>query len=235
MDLSQKDPYNPRAANDKAAEHAGNFMFNRQHQVRHLASMMDRPPMIVAPYDAELFGHWWFEGPTWLEYLIRKIAFDQDEIELLTPSQYLKRFPCNQVAVPCSSSWGNRGYHEVWLSGANEWIYRHLHMSANMMVNLAGRYPEASGLLKRALNQAARELMLAQSSDWAFIMSTGTMVDYAVKRTKIHLNNFLRLQDEITGNRIDEGWLGDLEYRDNIFPNIDYRWYRNEPAGAVAV
>ncbi|TEB11408.1 1,4-alpha-glucan branching enzyme [Pelotomaculum sp. FP] len=235
VDLSQKEPYHPRAADEKAAEHAGNFMFNRQHQIRHLAGMMDRPPMIVAPYDAELFGHWWFEGPAWIEYLIRKIAFDQDEIELLTPSQYLERFPCNQVAVPCSSSWGNKGYHEVWLSGANAWIYRHLHMAANMMVDMTNRYPAAGGLLRRALNQAARELMLAQSSDWAFIMSTGTMVEYAIKRTKIHLSNFLRLQDEITGNRIDEGWLRDLEYRDNIFPDVDYSWYRNEPARSVAV
>ena len=235
VELSQKEPYNPGAADVKAADHAGNFMFNRQHQIRHLAGMMDRPPMIIAPYDAELFGHWWFEGPAWLEYLIRKIAFDQDEIELLTPSQYLERFPCNQVAVPCSSSWGNKGYHEVWLSGSNDWIYRHLHMAASRMVELANRYPEAGGLLRRALNQAARELMLAQSSDWAFIMSTGTMVEYAVKRTKIHLSNFLRLRDEIEGNRIDEGWLSDLEYRDNIFPDVDYSWYQNEPAGAEAV
>ena len=235
VDLSQKEPYNPRAADEKAAEHAGNFMFNRQHQIRYLTGMMDRPPMIVAPYDAELFGHWWFEGPAWLEYLIRKIAFDQDEIELLTPSQYLQRFPCNQVTVPCSSSWGNKGYHEVWLSGANAWIYRHLHMAAQMMVDMTNRHPAAGGLLKRALNQAARELMLAQSSDWAFIMSTGTMVEYAIKRTKIHLSNFLRLREEIEGNRIDEGWLGDLEYRDNIFPDMDYSWYRNQPAGSVAV
>jgi 1,4-alpha-glucan branching enzyme len=234
-DLSQKEPYHPRAADEKAAEHAGNFMFNRQHQIRYLAGMMDRPPMIVAPYDAELFGHWWFEGPAWLEYLIRKIAFDQDEIELLTPSQYLERFPCNQVAMPCSSSWGNKGYHEVWLSAANAWIYRHLHMAAQMMVDMTNRHPAAGGLLKRALNQAARELMLAQSSDWAFIMSTGTMVEYAIKRTKIHLSNFLRLREEIEGNRIDEGWLGDLEYRDNIFPDMDYSWYRNQPAGSVAV
>jgi 1,4-alpha-glucan branching enzyme len=153
----------------------------------------------------------------------------------LTPSQYLTRFPCNQVAVPCSSSWGNKGYHEVWLSGANEWIYRHLHMASGMMVNMANRYPEAIGLLRRALNQAARELMLAQSSDWAFIMSTGTMVEYAVKRTKIHLSNFLRLQSDITSNRIDEGWLSDLEYRDNIFPDLDYQWYKKEPARTEAV
>ncbi|BAF60409.1 MAG: DUF1957 domain-containing protein [Pelotomaculum sp.] len=234
VDLSQKEPYNPRRAEEKAAIHAGNFMFNRQHQVRYLAGLMDRPPVIVAPYDAELFGHWWFEGPLWLEYLIRKIAFDQDDIEMITPSDYLQRHPCNQVAVPCSSSWGNKGYHEVWLCGANDWIYRHLHMAASRMTALANRHQSAGGLLKRALNQAARELMLAQSSDWAFIMSTGTMVDYAIKRTKTHVSNFLRLYEEIEGNKIDEGWLSALEYRNNIFPDIDYRWYQSKPGQAKA-
>lgn len=235
VDLSQKEPYSPRQAEEKAAQHAGNFMFNRQHQVLHLSSMMERPPIIVAPYDAELFGHWWFEGPMWLDFLIRKIAFDQDLIELVTPSDYLRRFPCNQVATPCSSSWGNKGYHEVWLCEANDWIYRHLHMVAGMMVSMANRRRDAGGLLRRALNQAARELMLAQSSDWAFIMSTGTMVEYAVNRTKTHLSNFLRLHDEIEGNRIDEGWLKYLEYNNNIFPDMDYTWYRSQTPEAKAV
>ncbi len=233
--MSQKEPYSPRQAEEKAAQHAGNFMFNRQHQVLHLSSMMERPPIIVAPYDAELFGHWWFEGPMWLDFLIRKIAFDQDLIELVTPSDYLRRFPCNQVATPCSSSWGNKGYHEVWLCEANDWIYRHLHMAAGMMVSMANRRRDAGGLLRRALNQAARELMLAQSSDWAFIMSTGTMVEYAVNRTKTHLSNFLRLHDEIEGNRIDEGWLKYLEYNNNIFPDMDYTWYRSQTPEAKAV
>lgn len=235
VDLSQKEPYNPGAAQAKAAEHAGNFMFNRQHQINHLAGLMDRPPLIVAPYDAELFGHWWFEGPAWLEYLIRKIAFDQNDIELLTPSDYLKRFPCNQVAVPCASSWGNKGYHEVWLCGANDWIYRHLHMAAGIMTSLANRHYHSGGLLRRALNQAARELLLAQSSDWAFIMSTGTMVQYAVRRTKVHLDNFLRLHDQIENNRIDEGFLSYLEYRNNVFPDLDYSWYRTPVPEARAV
>jgi 1,4-alpha-glucan branching enzyme len=228
VDLSRKEPYVPQWAEEKAAMHAGNFMFNRQIQARHLSDLMERPPIIVAPYDAELFGHWWFEGPRWLEYLLRKIACDQDTIETATASDYLRLYPCNQVARPCTSSWGNKGYHEVWLCGANDWIYRHLHMAAARMIELANRHPHAGGGLRRALNQAARELMLAQSSDWAFIMSTGTMVEYAVRRTKAHLHNFLRLHGEIEGNRIDEGWLAHLEGLNNIFPDIDYRWYRTD-------
>jgi 1,4-alpha-glucan branching enzyme len=129
------------------------------------------------------------------------------------------------VSTPSLSSWGYKGYGEVWLEGSNDWIYRHLHKAADRMVELAQRFPHADGGLRRALNQAARELLLAQSSDWAFIMKTGSHVEYAVRRTKEHILRFTRLYDDILGNRIDEGWLGDIEYRDNIFPEIDYRVY----------
>lgn len=222
-----KEPYVPDRAREKAAVHAANFMFNRQLQVDYLNQLMDRPPIIVAPYDAELFGHWWFEGPQWLEFLIRKMHYDQDTVELITPGDYLERFRCNQVAVPCASSWGNKGYNEVWLCRANDWIYRHLHLAAGRMTGLADDYPFAAGLLRRALNQAARELLLAQSSDWAFIMSTGTMVDYAVRRTKRHLLNFLGLERQIREHRLEESWLSRLEETSNIFPELDYSCYRS--------
>jgi len=226
-----KEPYVPEHAIAKASIHAGNFMFNREHQVMHLNSLMDRPPIIVAPYDAELFGHWWFEGPLWLEFLIKKIHFDQNLLSMITPGDYLDRYRYNQVATPCASSWGHKGYNEVWLSGKNDWIYRHLHIAADRMTALANNHYHAWGIQVRALNQAARELMLAQSSDWAFIMSTGTMVDYAVRRTKTHLNNFTRLYYEIKDNRIDEGHLNYLEGKNNIFPDIDFRDYADAAAG----
>ena len=220
-----KELYQPQHARSKAASHAGNFLFNRQHQVHHLAESMDRPPLVLAPYDAELFGHWWYEGPDWLNFLIRKIAFDQEVIELTTPAEYLKRHPKNPCATPAASSWGHNGYHEHWLSGNNDWIYRHLHKATNRMVELARQYPNASGLQERALNQAARELLLAQASDWAFIMFAGTMVEYAVKRTKDHLIRFTHLYKTIRNGKIDKTWLADIESKDNIFPYIDYRVY----------
>ncbi|MDO7788476.1 glycoside hydrolase family 57 protein [Desulforamulus aquiferis] len=226
VDLSDKQPYNPEWARGKAEQHAGNFMFNREKQVDYLANYMDRPPLIVSPYDAELFGHWWFEGPLWLEMLIRKIAFDQKSIELITPSDYLTRHKCNQVATPCQSTWGAAGYNEVWLNEKNHWIYRHLHMIADRMTELADSFPKAEGNLLRALKQAGREVLLAQSSDWAFIISTGTMVPYAIRRTKQHVANFLQLYDQIKYCKIDEGYLAHLEWQNNIFPDIDYRSWR---------
>ena len=104
-----KEPYVPEAALEKAAQQAGNFMFNREKQIEHLGSFLGRKPIIVAPYDAELFGHWWFEGISWLNFLIRKINYDQNTIRLITPSSYLKLYPKNQVISPAPSSWGWKG------------------------------------------------------------------------------------------------------------------------------
>jgi 1,4-alpha-glucan branching enzyme len=220
---NHKEPYDPEAALAKAAEHAGNFMFNREKQVEWLAGSMDRPPLIVAPYDAELYGHWWFEGPDWLNYLFRKMHWDQQTIKPITVPEYLERYPRTQLAQPSFSSWGYKGYAEVWLEGSNDWIYRHLHEMADRMVELARAHAGCSDpLRRRALNQAARELLLAQSSDWAFIMKTGTMVDYACERTKVHVLNFNTLYEQIRGDAIDEGWLHQIELRHNIFPEIDY-------------
>jgi 1,4-alpha-glucan branching enzyme len=221
-----KEPYDPDAALHKAAEHAGNFMFNREKQAEWLSGSMDgRPALIVAPYDAELFGHWWFEGPDWINYLLRKICYDQQTVKLISVPEYLDRHPKLQRCQPAFSSWGYKGYCEVWLEGSNDWIYRHLHEVAERMVSLAQRNPNPSPLRRRALNQAARELLLAQSSDWAFIMKTGTMVDYAVQRTQTHVLNFNHLYEQLRGDAIDEPWLTELERRHNLFPSIDYRLY----------
>lgn len=225
--LGHKHPYNPDEALEAAAAHAGNFMFNRQKQVEYLYDLMDgRKPIIVSPYDAELFGHWWFEGPDFLYFLIKKIFCDQKDMGLITPSEYLAENPRNQVLTPSMSSWGDKGYNECWLNGKNDWIYRHLHKACERMEELAKMFPhERDGLRRRALNQAARELLLAQSSDWAFIMTTETTVPYAHKRTQDHLNRFLRLYHDLKNNCINEGWLGEIERRDNIFPDVDYRVY----------
>jgi 1,4-alpha-glucan branching enzyme len=223
-----KEPYDPDVAREKAAGHAANFMFNREKQVEYLHDFLKKEPIIVAPYDAELFGHWWFEGPQWIDFLFRKCAFDQDVFDLITPSEYLSKYPRNQVATPSLSSWGWKGYNEVWLEGSNDWIYRHIHWAADRMVELANDGDGGDPLRARALKQAARELLLAQSSDWAFIMKTGTAVTYALKRTKDHLGRFRKLYEDLKHGSIDIDWLSDAEAKDNIFPELDYRIYSDQ-------
>ncbi len=221
----RKEPYEPDKARDKAAEHAGNFMFNRQKQVEYLYDMLEKKPVIVAPYDAELYGHWWYEGPRFLEFLMRKIYYDQNTVRLVTANDYLDENKVNQVATPSFSSWGYKGYCEVWLEGSNDWMYRHLHQASIRMSELASKYKNVNGIYERALNQAARELLLAESSDWAFILKTGTVMEYAVKRVKDHIYRFTKLYESILMGNIDEKWLSEIEARDNIFPGIDYRIY----------
>ncbi len=206
---------------------AGNFMFNRLCQIKHLCKNIDIPPIIVSPYDAELFGHWWYEGPQFIDYVLRKFAKEQNEIELITPSQYLQRNSTLQLLDPASSSWGDKGYFEVWLNGTNDWIYRHLHRAEKVMLEMADTESSPSEIVKRALNQAGRELMLAQASDWAFIMTTGTMVDYAIKKTKDHLNRFFELSEMIKQKSVSESRLQQIESKDNIFPELDYQIFHS--------
>jgi 1,4-alpha-glucan branching enzyme len=120
---------------------------------------------------------------------------------------------------------GLQGLHEYWLNETNAWVYPHLHKMAERMTDLARMEPEDE-LQERALNQAAREVLLAQSSDWAFIMRTGTMVPYAIRRTKSHVQRFTKLYEDLKEGKVDSGWIEKVEAIDNIFPNINYRVYR---------
>lgn len=218
-----KEIYRPDAGRRKAWEHAGNFVFWRNKEAEFWNEIYGRRPVIVAPYDAELFGHWWYEGPLWLEYLLRRMAKEKQQVKTITLSQYPEYYPVNQVARPSVSSWGYKGYHEVWLEESNHWIYRHLHHCQETMVDLAAQLKHAAGLAKRALNQAARELLLAQASDWPFIMKTGTVPDYARNRFVTHTGRFQRLADELKEGAVDPVFLKYLEQVDSIFPDIDFR------------
>ncbi len=224
--LADKAPYVRGWALEKAAQHAGHFLEQRIVQAEAHGAELDRPPLIMSPYDAELFGHWWFEGPEFLDFLFRKMHFDQDAVKPVTPTEYLERHGELEVVQPPLCTWGARGYAEVWLNPRNDWIYPHLDVAAERMVGLARRFEWPSDLERRALDQAARELLLAQSSDWAFIMKTGTMVEYANKRTRDHVARFTYLHRTLTEGGLDEAILREFEERDNIFPDLDYRVYR---------
>jgi len=220
-----KEVYERAAAVRKADEHAGHFLAARVAQVQRLAEALDRPPLVLCPYDAELFGHWWYEGPEFLDYLARKAHYDQKALSWITPEEYLRRHPTNQVATPGASSWGEGGYWRVWLNEKSEWIYPHLDVAQERMTELARRFAQPDALQERALKQAGRELLLAQSSDWPFILRTGTSPDYARKRVKDHLLRFIALHEQLTTTRVDEAWLAQVESVDNLFPEIDYRYW----------
>jgi 1,4-alpha-glucan branching enzyme len=237
----EKEFYDPEAAEKAAETHATHFLEQRRQQIREIGRL-GFDPIVVVPFDAELFGHWWFEGPRFLEHFIRKAASEQD-FRLTTPSDYLAAHPTLQTIQPAASTWGENGHLNVWLDPSNAWIYPRLHTAARKMTELAQNAPtvveqpvrlpsegSAGGapalqFSDRVLKQLARELLLAQSSDWAFLMKTGTAREYATKRTMDHLARFDRLHDQFAANDVDEEFLGDCERRDNLFPNVNWRYY----------
>jgi 1,4-alpha-glucan branching enzyme len=220
----EKELYDACAAERVAEAQAVHFREERQQQIREVAAA-GFDPIVVVPFDAELFGHWWFEGPRFLEQFIRTAANEQ-HFRLSTPSQYLAAHPTQQIIEPATSTWGENGYFEVWLNPSNEWIYPHLHIAAQRMSEVARKHAEDCRALEdRVLKQLARELLLAQSSDWAFLMKTGTAREYATRRTIDHLSRFNRLHDQLVANSVNEEFLCQCESRDNLFPNVDWRYY----------
>ncbi|MHB8883404.1 MAG: 1,4-alpha-glucan branching protein domain-containing protein, partial [Thermodesulfovibrionales bacterium] len=126
-------------------------------------------------------------------------------------------------ALPILSSWGEKGYSATWIDSSNDWIYRHMIHASRRMSDLASQHSNASGLLRRALNQAARELLLSQSSDWAFMMKTGHSAEFARNRFIEHTENFLSLSRGIAGGEVRPELLQRLEGKNSLFPDIDFR------------
>ena len=234
----EKELYDPAMAARAAEAHASHFLEVRRQKMNELREL-EFDPIVVAPFDAELFGHWWFEGPIFLESFIRKAAHGQqnlrltskedyghEDFQLTTPTEFLAGHPTQQTIDLAASSWGENGYLGVWLDETNSWIYPHLHTAARRMTKVARAHSSNdNALADRVLKQLARELFLAQSSDWAFLIKTGTAKHYATKRVTNHLLRFNRLYDEFNAGSVDEGFLSNCEWRDNLFPDLDWRYY----------
>lgn len=247
-----KEPYIPELAREKAAENAAHFIGERIKQAHLLRETFEgHPPLVVSPYDAELYGHWWYEGPQFIDFFFKKLHFDQDEIAAVTPGDFLDSGLPIQVQRPTASSWGEAGYYKVWLNEGNSWMYPYQHDAERRMTEIADRVssltPHTSSLMVRIANQAARELLLAQSSDWAFQIYQGTTVEYSSRRFQSHIQRFDMLAKMLEHNSPPyEGGVADassdgvalsqdqlellteIENRDNIFSEIDYRIYRSQ-------
>jgi 1,4-alpha-glucan branching enzyme len=190
---------------------------------------------VVAPYDAELYGHWWFEGPAFLEGVFRRLRETNGRVEAVTLRDYLYRHPVCTEATPSASSWGEGGYGAVWVGREAAWTWRHVHHATRYVRWLVDRYgaEAAAGTVRgRALDQTIRELLLLQSSDWAFILKTGTATRYAEGRIRAHVHRLRHLGHLVETGVIegtDAPWLEALCQRDNFFASVTgddlRRWF----------
>jgi 1,4-alpha-glucan branching enzyme len=222
VDLGEKVEYDPALAAVRTREHAQHF----SELVETLAAESGSGSCIVAPYDAELFGHWWFEGPDWIEAVLRRLA-ERGIADPVTPSTSLATDPpIDAVELP-PTSWGEGGDFRVWSNPQVDWIWPEIHAAEHSMYDAARRNPAADPLTRLFLNQAGRELLLLAASDWPFLMTTGQARDYAVARFQEH---FARFRDCLAAGTSAARFNDDARRRlalyveaDNAFAKLDYR------------
>jgi 1,4-alpha-glucan branching enzyme len=221
--------YDPRLALEKVREHARSFLEARISRLNQAGALMQEQAVSLCAYNADRFGRFWYEGPQFIEALFREGALRQ-EVQFMHPAGYLyKQNPASfQTVVPEFSSWGVNGYAEMWLDASNDWMYRHSVRALERMIEIADRFPDDTGLKERALNQAAREILLVQSSDWAGMLYGQEHAEYARNQIEGSLRNFTTIYESLGSNYISTEWLTSLERRHNIFPAINYRIFRRK-------
>ena len=227
VDLGHKELYDPERARGQVRTHVEHFCGLVKERLGNFQRNSGQYGIIVSAYDTELFGHWWFEGILWLKEVLRSLSRDPD-VDLTTPSSYLERYPPTEAMAIPESSWGLGGAHWTWLNPETEWMWPLIHNAERTMEEMVRLYPDASGPMLEVLNQAARELLLLQASDWPFLISTGQARDYATARFQQHLARFNHLisiarRGELTPQ--DREFLAEISHLDNPFPDIDYRLF----------
>ena len=228
IDLGKKMLYWPDDVPGKLNENAGHYVNLIKDILRAYKGDFGKPGIIVAPYDCELFGHWWFEGNWWLARVLRWIE-DEPEIELTNTRLHMEQNPPNKVVQIIEGSWGQGSSHWVWLNKWTTWTWRVIYDAEDKTEKIMAKYGRTKDEnLKKILKQLARELLLLQSSDWQFLITTWSARDYSEGRVSLHYENFNRLYLMAmrygNGEFIEEGewhFLGKVEENDDIFKDID--------------
>jgi 1,4-alpha-glucan branching enzyme len=230
VELHEKEIYDVPRAKARAAEHARHFVESRVAQIEALLAAGAQAPCIVAPYDCELFGHWWYEGPWFLEGVFRAAHSKTLPFGFATPSEALDDGGAVPAAHASLSTWGRNGFLDMWLDRDTAWILRHQHELERRMVAHAKKTAPRKTGRDRILDHMTRELLLAQSSDWAFIVTTKTAAHYAEMRFRGHVDRFLKLEALLEGAVDEDPDFRELvESEDALFPGLDHRGIARGP------
>jgi 1,4-alpha-glucan branching enzyme len=221
--------YDSEKAKARAREFAAAFLDARISRLKAAGEYMEELPISLCAFDADVFGRFWHEGPAFIEALFREGA-RRERLQFINPAEYLykQNTASFQTVMPEFSSWGFNGYGEMWLDASNDWFYRHALRSLERMIELAERFPNETGLKERVLNQAAREILLVQNSDWPKMLYKQENAAYARDQLESALRNFTTIYEALGSNYISAEWLTGLERRHNIFPAMNYRVFRRK-------
>jgi 1,4-alpha-glucan branching enzyme len=228
VDIADKQPYRPDDVAERIRSHASHFV-QLVYEALQPGFNDQAPPVLTAPFDADLFGHWWFEGPQWLEAVCRTLHEHDTGIATITCSEYLDRYPRAGFISMHEGSWGAEGNNQVWMNPETSWTYTHIYPAEiyTRDVCTAGDWRN-SALGHRIVQQLCRELLLLESSDWQFLITTGAARDYAEARFLTHNDQFNEIKSiwqtfESLGeiNSAQQDRLAEIELRDNVFLDID--------------
>ncbi len=212
--LGEKQPYEPASAGSRLEANAAHFVDQLEQ------SLAGRPQgAVVALYDTELFGHWWFEGPEWLYRVLEKLS--RSGVSPRKVSDRLEALPPGQMVSLPEGSWGEGGFHWIWLNDDTSWIWDRVYRVEEQAIELAGRpFPGKT----RVLKQFIREKFLLESSDWPFLISTCSARDYARNRAEEHFGRASSLRNWLVGPAAlgpREQWLLDIwEQEDGLFSEV---------------
>jgi len=225
-DLGYKDEYHPDWADYKVQRHADHFAHLIEDLLITHHEETGEYGLIASNYDTELFGHWWFEGIEWIKQVLVRLA-SSETVELVKASCFLEDHSPQEVMAIPESSWGTGGTHWTWDNPNTHWMWEPIHQAEARMEDLVAQNPSATGDLKIVLDQCAREVLLLQSSDWPFLVTTGQARAYAIERFQGHVDRFSELADLVEGNDIDRAIVRarELWEWDKVFPQIDYLWF----------
>ncbi len=232
-DLGRKAVYEPAVAVQKVGLQARHFVELVRATLE--AASAGGPAVVCSPYDTELFGHWWFEGPLWLEQVAREM--EKSGVPRMTLGETLAAVPPQDTLSLPEGSWGEGGDHRVWLNRDTEWTWDRVYSAEAEWVGLLQSPRRGNGDLRRVVAQATRELLLLQASDWQFLITTGSARDYAERRVAEHYADFKRLSEMARGLQAgeplsidDANSLRRLEREDFCFPDLDPAWGLGPPA-----
>jgi 1,4-alpha-glucan branching enzyme len=235
IELPAKDWYHPDWAEGKISIHADHFARIVEDVLREYHERTGEYGVLATICDAFLFGTWWFEGVRWLGEVLARLA-RSEVVDLCTAGAYVNAYPPTESVTLPESSWGMGGKHFTWDNVDTHWMWPIVQAAEARMERLATDHRRAEGPLFEVLSQAARELLLLQSSDWQFLITTGVAVEYARERFREHAERFDRLADLAERGPHDERarrLAADLWERDKVFADVDYRDWRPR-AGVTA-
>jgi 1,4-alpha-glucan branching enzyme len=184
-DLGDKHPYDPERVRERLEENAGHFVDSLRESLKDQEN-----GVVVALYDTELFGHWWFEGPEWLYLVLKKLRHTGVESQTVSRSIEVLQ-PHSLISLP-EGSWGTGGFHWIWLNDGTAWIWEKIYSIEKEAKKLK---PLCRDRDERILKQFSREKFLLESSDWPFLISTWTARDYSENRAAEHYERARTLVD----------------------------------------